>query len=156
MIESGISKDQLTKWLISMNVETLLANAWNLRSIWVANFCESHSVSNGPYFCKVEMTVWMRGLELFHLVDGDPVDDYPEPALARESRVHQEGLHLGITNWWHILLSLSFFGQDKMSNHNHLGKSLIWKTCRKRLWTILSICAFTFTSSLVFSTCDAA
>ena len=44
------------------------------------------------------MTVWMGGLGLFHLVDGDPVDDYPEAALARESRVHQEGLHLGITN----------------------------------------------------------
>ena len=31
-----------------------------------------------------------------NLVDGDPVDDDPEATLARETRVHQECLHLGV------------------------------------------------------------
>ena len=37
---------------------------------------------------------WGCGDRDLDLVDGDPVDDYPEAALARESWVHQECLDL--------------------------------------------------------------
>ena len=73
-----------------MALSTLFAKPWKSCSSSLALFFESHSFSRAPCFC---ITVNPRKF-CVNLVNSDPIDDDPEPTLAREGRVHEESLHL--------------------------------------------------------------